>query len=85
LHPALRELIEARRALEALTALLDGTPAGGHVVIRCAPADESRTRGPFNQHVRDLRARFSLREVEIRPDPVLARGAWVIDPGEEPG
>jgi len=83
-HPALRELVEARRTLEALHDLVDGTPPGTHVVIRCAPPDEARTRGPFNQHIRDLRARFGLSGVQIRPDPDLPRGAWAVTLGEEP-
>ena len=81
-HPALRELVETRRTLETLVERVTGTPPGASVVIRCAPADETRTRGPLNRHIRDLRARFALREVEIRPDPDLPRGVWVIDRGE---
>jgi len=82
-HPSLRELVEARRVRDRLIALLDGTPPRSHIVIRCAPRDVGRTRGPFNQHIRDLRALFDLEDVDVRPDPDLPRGQWAVDP-EEP-
>jgi len=79
LHPSLRELIEARRVRDQLIALLDGTPPRSHIVIRCAPPDVGRTRGPFNQHIRDLRALFDLEDVDVCPDANLLRGHWAID------
>jgi hypothetical protein len=78
-HPSLRELVEARRVREQLIALLDGTPPRSHIVIRCAPQDVGRTRGPFNQHIRDLRALFDLEDLDIHPDPDLLRGHWAVD------
>lgn len=83
-HPALRQLVEARRVREHLLAELDGTPPGKHIVIKCAPRDETRTRGPRNQHIRDLRAAFGADQVEILPDPDLVRGEWAIEYREEP-
>lgn len=78
-HSSLRELVEARRALDVLRSLLDDGPDGGHVVVMCAPADLSRTRGPLNQHVRTLRAEFGLDSLRVQPDPGLPRGRWVIE------
>lgn len=78
-HPALRELVEARRALDRLRGLLDGTPPGRQIVIRCAPADETRTRGPLNRHIRLLRADYRLQSLHIEADPALERGDLAID------
>jgi hypothetical protein len=77
-HPSLRELVEARRALRRLRALLEGAPAGGEVEVRCAPADISRARGPRNQHIRALRAEYRLSELRVRPDPDLPRGHYAL-------
>jgi len=81
-HPALRELIEARRALQHLHYLLSPF-AGTAVTIRCAPADETRTRGPRSQNIRVLRADHNLRRIDVRPDPALSRGTWRIESAEE--
>jgi hypothetical protein len=77
-HPSLRELVESRRALDTLRQLLDAERPAGHVVVQCAPADVSRTRGPFNQHVRTLRAEFALDGLSVQPDPALPRGRWRV-------
>jgi hypothetical protein len=78
LHSSLRELVEARRVLDVLRGMLDGTPIGVQIEIRCAPADETRTRGPLNQHVRTLRAEYGLGDVKVSVDPELSRGMWEI-------
>lgn len=78
-HPSLRELVEARRSLDQIRAGLDERAAGTHIVIRCAPADEARTRGPRNDNLRALRAEFSLASLRITSDPSLSRGEWHID------
>ncbi|MCB9678517.1 MAG: radical SAM protein [Alphaproteobacteria bacterium] len=78
-HSSLRELVEARRTLDRLRDLLRNEGVQGDVVIRCASADETRTRGPLNDNVRTLRAEFGLRELTIRPDPELGRGAFVVE------
>lgn len=78
-HPSLRELVEARRTLDGLRELLGETAAGQHVVVRCAPADETRTRGERNQHVRTLRAEFRLASLRILPDPALPRGTHRLE------
>lgn len=78
-HPALRQLVEARRTLDWVRERLAGTPRGSAVVLRCAPAEETTTRGPFNQHIRTLRAEFGLRELTIAPDPSLGRRQWAMD------
>jgi hypothetical protein len=77
-HPSFRQLVDARRVLAVLEARLEGTAPGSRVSIRCHPADETCTRGPYNQHVRSLRAAYRLAEVVVRPDPTLARGEWVV-------
>lgn len=77
-HPSLRELVEARRTLEQLRALLDGAPAGAQVTVRCAPADLARAKGPRSQHVRTLRAEFRLSELDVQPDPHLQRGHFAL-------
>lgn len=76
-HSGLRQLVEARRTLDHLrTAMVGHT---GAVRVRCAPADETRTRGPLNQHIRTLRAELGLREVVVQPDVSVARGQFVIE------
>jgi hypothetical protein len=82
-HSSLRELVEARRTLERLRSACDGLPAGSQVVVRCAPADQTRTRGPYNLHLRSLRAELNLAEVHVDPDPALPRGALRIHLIEE--
>ncbi len=77
-HSSLRELVEARRALEVLTACVAGLPAGTHLALRCAPADEGRARGPLNQHIRTLRALGPFAAVEVRPDAELPRGHYEV-------
>lgn len=79
LHSGFRELVEAERTLDHLRSLLQGTNGGKMVVIRCATADETRTRGPLNANVRTLRAEFGLSELEVRADPGLERGAFVLE------
>ncbi|MEQ1571217.1 MAG: hypothetical protein ABMA64_36650 [Myxococcota bacterium] len=78
-HPALRQLVEARRALEVLLVRAAAARRGSRIEIRCHPADETTTRGPRNQHVRTLRAAHGLAAVTVRPDPSLPRGEYVID------
>lgn len=82
-HPALRQLCDARRTLAVLHARLAGARPGSTIAIRCNPADETHTRGPFNQHVRTLRAAYSLAELRVRPDPTLPRGEYALT-REEP-
>jgi len=82
-HSSLRELVESRRTLDTLRHLfrdapLDDTPDGSQVVVRCAPADVGRARGPKNQHVRTLRAEFGLSELRVKPDPDLPRGTFRV-------
>ncbi|MEQ1507528.1 MAG: hypothetical protein ABMB14_35185 [Myxococcota bacterium] len=78
-HPSLRQLCDARRTLAVLHRSLEGTVRGARLVVRCHPADETSARGPFNQHVRTLRATYGLAALRVRPDPSLARGQFVID------
>lgn len=78
-HPALRQLVEARRVLEVLERRLVGATRGSRVAIRCHPADETQARGPRNQHVRSLRATYGLAALVVRPDPNLPRGEYEID------
>lgn len=79
IHTSLRQLIDARRVLARLQHRLYKVPAGAHIRIRCNPADETHTRGPYNQHIRTLRAAHGLAEVRVSPDPELARGQLVVE------
>jgi len=81
MHPSLRQLVQARQVIADLHALMPALDAD-RVQIRCNPADETHTRGPRNQHLRDLRAAHGLREVRVVPDPTLARGALRLEPLE---
>lgn len=86
-HSALRQLVEARRTLDVLREHLQGVPPGADVTIACAPADETRTRGPHNQHLRTLRAEARLGGLRVITDPRLPRGQVEVDthiPLEEP-
>jgi len=78
-HPAFRQLVEARRTLDRLHGLLRDAPPGSVATIRCASQDETRTRGPMNQHLRDLRAEHRLLEVHVRPDSSLRRGWFSVE------
>jgi len=78
-HSSLRELIEAQRAREALVPLLARLPRGAHVVVRCAPEDEARTRGPLHDNVRTLRADGGFTELTIVTDATLQRGMWQVE------
>jgi len=78
-HSSLRELVEARRTLEHLQKLLSTSKPGDQLVIYCATCDETRTRGPFNQHVRTLRADFRLGDLQIKADAFLERGSWRVE------
>lgn len=77
-HSSLRELVEARRTLEWLTAAAIGKAAGSHLVVRCSPADESRARGPYNQHIRTLRALGPFASVTVCVDASLPRGNYEV-------
>ena len=76
---SLRQLVDARRVLALLRDRLAETRRGARVEVRCHPADETCTRGPYNQHVRTLRAAFGLEELRVRPDTTLARGQYRVD------
>ena len=78
-HTAFRQLVEARRTLARLRILLAGTPSGVEVQLRCHPADETRVRGPRNEHIRILRADYRLGELRVQPDDTLARGAYRVE------
>lgn len=78
-HPALHQLVEARRTLARLHGKLARARRGARIAIRCHPADETHTRGPRNQHVRILRADYELAEVSVRTDPTLSRGELAVD------
>jgi hypothetical protein len=78
-HPALRQLVDARGALARLRSATQFVPRGAAVVLRVARADETVTRGPFNQHVRTLRAEGSLSSVRVVGDPELPRGTLLVE------
>ncbi len=79
-HSSLRELVESRRTLQHLRQMLAGAACREHMAIRCAPADETRTRGPFSQHIRTLRAEYGLKALDIVVDNKLCRGEYVVQP-----
>jgi histone acetyltransferase (RNA polymerase elongator complex component) len=79
-HPAFRQLVESRRTLARLLAHCREIPVGVSIEVRCAPADETRTRGPLNQHVRQIRAERRGGSVTIVADPSLERGQLVVTP-----
>ncbi len=82
-HSALRQLVEAKRVLDVLRGLMTGQSSGPHIAVRCAPADETRTRGPFNEHVRILKAEYKLSTVRVVPDPEMSRGQWRVEASRE--
>lgn len=83
IHPSLRELVEARRALDRLRSLFVDVPRGATVTVACAPADQSRTRGALNANVRTLRAELGLCALHVVSDATLGRGAWRVHVHEE--
>ncbi len=78
-HPALRQLVESRRSLEQLRSAVAPVPRGSRVRLVVARADESRSRGPLNQHVRTLRAEGGFEEVWIVGAPDLERGTILVE------
>ncbi len=79
-HSSLRELVEARRTLDRLRDLMkEANLKGRNVVIHCARADETRTRGPLNGNVRTLRAEFGLAELSVAADSERPRGAFALE------
>lgn len=78
-HPSFRELVEGRRTLQILLKLGECTPPGQNVIIRCHPRDETRTRGPFNQNIRTLRADYKMRTLTVHVDAEMARGSWRLE------
>jgi hypothetical protein len=79
-HSSLRQLVESRRTLKILDTLFSKSVApGGKAVITCHPRDETRTRGPFNQHIRTLRSKYKLREVFVRVTSSFERGQWSVE------
>ena len=78
-HPALRQLVDARRASAQVEALLTGVSAGTRIHVRCAPADETVTRGPLNAQIRAWRAAYHLADLRVVPDATLPRGAWRVE------
>ena len=78
-HPSFRELVEGRRTLHTLRLMAKGTLPVQNVIIRCHPSDETRTRGPFNQNIRTLRADFAMKSLTVQVDSDMARGTWHIE------
>lgn len=78
-HTSLRELVEARRALDVIQEKLRGLHEVKQAVIRCNPADVGRARGPMNQHIRTLRAENRLASVDVEPDPGIPRGQFLVE------
>jgi len=78
-HSSLRELVEAMRAREVVTALLAPMPVGQAVVVRCAPADEARAHGPNHGNIVYWRSLGPFASVDVVPDPRLQRGMWRVE------
>jgi hypothetical protein len=77
-HSALGQLVAARRALDGARAALSQTRRGDRILLHCARAEETATRGPLNRNIRTLRAEFSLDELRVAPDEALPRGQWNV-------
>jgi len=78
-HPSLRELVESRRAQDAIRSQIAQLDAPTAIVILCAAADETRARGPANANIRVFRVEFGLERVVVRSDPTLQRGQWAVE------
>jgi len=81
-HSSLRELVEARRARELVGAMLASFDGQRAMRVRCAPADEARTRGPMHANVRAWRAMGPFASLEVVPDASLQRGMWRVEEAE---
>ena len=81
-HASLRELVEALRTLDRVRPLFASCTRGESVILWCAPADETRTRGPMSQNLRTLRAEHGLQAIRIATDPGLRRGHWRLQRDE---
>jgi histone acetyltransferase (RNA polymerase elongator complex component) len=77
-HPAFRQLVESERTLRTLRQMFTEDYQGRSVEILCAGPDETRTRGPLNQHIRTLRAEFRLKHLSVSVAKDLSRGMWRV-------
>lgn len=77
-HSSLREVVEGRRSLRRLHEVVAAVEGRGPLTIQCHPGDETRTRGPFNQNVRTLRADYELEALYVEVDSSLRRGEWRV-------
>jgi len=78
-HPSLRELVESKRAQDAIRRQIAQIEDAKAILIRCAPADETRARGPANANLRVFRVEFGLEQVVVQADPGLTRGEWAVE------
>ncbi len=74
-HPALRQLVEAAIAFDMAAYLLEAVPHPSEATFLCNPKDLSNLRGQRNSNIRELRERFHLDGILIRPDDRVPRGS----------
>ena len=78
-HSSFRELVESKRAQDALRPLIASLRSPTSIRIRCAAGDETRARGPANANIRIFRVEFELERVVVEADPRFERGQWAVE------
>ncbi len=78
-HSSLRELVESKRAQDAIRRHIDALDSPTAILIRCAAGDETRARGSANANIRIFRVEFGLQRVEVQADANLERGQWLVE------
>lgn len=73
-HPNLRGLVEGRRSRRRMAEALQGVPPGATVELRVNPADLGPVLGRSRENLRAVRVALGLASLEVRPDPLIARG-----------
>ena len=73
-HANLRGLVDGRRFRQRMAAALADTPPGSRATLRVHPGDLGAVKGTANEHLRAVRAELGLAELNVLPDPTLARG-----------
>ena len=78
-HPAFGHLVYSRIFLERAMALLEKQrPLSGPVTLKVHPRSISRMRGNNNRNVTELKKKFDIEFIRIKPDPELSLDAIVF-------
>jgi len=81
-HPAFRSLVEASLFMDMAVQLLQERAVPDHgATFSVSPRDVSSFRGEKNGNIRELKRRFDLEEITVRPVPELERGTLVLSDG----